>query len=195
MLRNQLAYDFVGIPNSGHCLKIKKAMDEQRFEFPLASDNHEASKPETMTDSCTMLDTNGPKLLSSPMQLGIASVNVECLSGPSKDDECMSDSKVDPAAGFPGASDVGNARATNHNSYASEQLGVLNKDSIPRIHDAEIYGTSVVNVHQSESMAKDVCPKADKNNEPLQSKHVRIWHLFKSLFSNDYRVDSLVLVF
>ncbi|XP_058731747.1 uncharacterized protein LOC131603453 [Vicia villosa] len=165
--------DDFGILNSGHCLKDKKVMDAPGLEFPLLSDNREASKPETMTDSCTLLDTNGPKLTSSPMQLNTAKVNGECLSRPSVDGETVSDSKVDPAAGFLGARDVGNAKATNHNSCASEQLGVLNKDSIPTTHDAEIYDTSILNIDQTQSVAKDMCPKADKSNEPLKSKHAR----------------------
>ncbi|XP_050895017.1 uncharacterized protein LOC127101605 [Lathyrus oleraceus] len=165
--------DDFGILNSGHCLKDKKVMDAHGFECPLSSDSHdEASKPETMTDSFTMLDTNGPKLTSSPMQLDIAKVNGECLSGPSKDDECVSDSKADPAAGFLGARDVGNAGATNHSSCVSEQLGVLNKDSIPATHDPELHDSSMLNVDQTESMSKDVCPKADKRNMPLKNKHV-----------------------
>lgn len=193
---NQLAYNFIGILNSGHCLKDKKVMDAHGFECPLSSDSHnEASKPETMTDSFTMLDTNGPKLTSSPMQLDIAKVNGECLSGPSKDDDCVSDSKADPAAGFLGARDVGNARATSDSSCVSEQLGVLNKDSIPTTHDPELYDSSMFNVDQTESMSKDVCPKAHKRNMPLKNKHVRIWHVLKSLFSTNYRVYCLIQVF
>ncbi|MCI34806.1 hypothetical protein A2U01_0056027, partial [Trifolium medium] len=78
-------YNILGIAN----------LSGQGLELPLSSDNHEGSKPETVTDSCTMHDTE--------------EVNGECLSMPSVDDKCSSESKVDPTAGFCGASDVGNA--------------------------------------------------------------------------------------
>ncbi|CAK8578448.1 unnamed protein product [Lathyrus sativus] len=178
--------DDIGIPGSGHCLKDKKVMDAQGFEFPLSSDTHKASKPKTMTDSCTILDINGPKLTSSPMQLDIAKVNGECLSGSSKDDECVSDPKAVPAAGFLGARAVANARTTNHNSCASEQLGVLKKDSIPTTNNSEIHDT---NADQMDSMSKDVCPKADKMNEPLKSKHVHRPYLHGKLIKTTGSVN------
>ncbi|CAI8618551.1 unnamed protein product [Vicia faba] len=132
--------DDFGMPNSGHCFKDKKVMDAQGFEFPLSSDNHEVSKPET---NGTVLDTNGPKLTPLPMQLDIAKVN-----------------------GFLGA-----------------------RDSIPTTHNAEIYDTSVLNVDQTESMVKVVCPKADKRNEPLKSKHVHIPYLHGKLIKTPGSVN------
>jgi len=223
--------NFIGIPKLGHCHEDKKVMDGQGLEPPLTSDNHEGSKPETKTDSCTMGDTNGPELASSPMQVDTEKVNGECLSVPSVDDKCLSESKVDPAADFLGARDVGNAfdhsdvkqdsfnrnnldcaKAADHNGCALEQLGVLNEDCIPMTRDTEICDDIVLNVDQmqgipqnvkpmdltrstQESTVEALFPKADKRNNPLKSKHVRICHVFKSLFSASYGLDILLLIF
>jgi hypothetical protein len=183
----------------------------QGSELPLSSDNHDGSKPETVTDSCTMRDTED--------------MNGGCLSKPSVDDKCSSESKVDPTTGSCGARDVGNAldhgdckqdsihgnnlgcaKATNQNGD-SEQLDVLNEGCIAVTHD-----NSVLNVDQMQIMPKDAChvkpmdltrstqenavealtPKADKRNEPLKSKYVRICHVFKSLFLTNKGLDILL---
>ncbi|PNY06699.1 hypothetical protein L195_g003175 [Trifolium pratense] len=198
-LMNIMGADF-GIPKlSGQGLKL-----------PLSSDNHEGSKPETVTDSCIMRDTE--------------EVNDECLSMPSVDlnDKCSSESKVDPTAGFCGARDVGNAldhgdykqgsingnnldcdKATNQNSD-SEQLDVLNEGCTAMAHD-----NIVLSVDQMQIMPKDachvkpmdltkstqenaieaLCPKADTRNEPLKSKYVNRPYLHGKLIKTPGSVN------
>lgn len=188
--------DFIGTPNLGHCQKDEKGMDGQEFKLPLSSQSHEASNRELKTDSCTVRDTTGTKLTSSPMRL-----DVEEASGPTSD--------------FAGVKDVGNAlhnddfkqnsihknnaKATNHSGCGSEQFDASNEDCILTTPDAKTCDNSVVNVDQLQSMPQDachvepmdltrsthenaiegVCPKADKRNDPLlKSKSVRICHVF-----------------
>ncbi|GAU48077.1 hypothetical protein TSUD_81370 [Trifolium subterraneum] len=196
-LMNIMGADF-GIPK----------LSGQGLELPLSSDNHKGSKPETMTDSCTMRDTE--------------EMNDECLSMPSVDDKCSSESKVNPTAGISGARDVGNAldhgdckqdsihgnnldctKATNQNGD-SDKLDVLTEGCITMTYD-----NSVLNIDQMQILPKDacnvkpmdltkstqenaieaLCPKADKRNEPLKSKYVHRPYLYGKLIKTPGSVN------
>jgi hypothetical protein len=170
--RSNCPYNFLGIPK----------LSGQGLELPLSSDNHEGSKPEAVTESCTMHDTE--------------EVNDKCLSMSSVDDKSLSESKVDPTAGFCGARDVGKALdhgdckqdSVHGNNLDCAKHDVLNEEGcIAMTHD-----NSVLNVDQMQIMPKDachvkpmdftkstqenaieaLCPKADKRNESLKSKYV-----------------------
>ncbi|CAL0306323.1 unnamed protein product [Lupinus luteus] len=160
-----------------------------KFQLPLSSQNQEDSKCELKANNSTILDTcqsgasevdgliehvdelshgNGSKLQSRE-------VTSECLSVPSLNDICLSESKAGPTADFHCVRDVANSlhsddlkqgsnnkrnidhdKATN-NGCTLEQFGVLNEECILTTPpDAMICDNIEVNLSQLESMPQDV---------------------------------------
>ena len=196
--------NFVGVPQLGHCQKDEKGIIGRESQLPLSSQSQEASKHELKTDSCSVRDTrqsgvsegdalvapvnalshgNWSKLTSShcsfesPMQLHAKEVTSECLSVPSIEDKCLSESRADSSADFHCVKEVGNAlhnddfkqdskhnnnpnyaEATNHRGCTSEQFDVLNEEFVQTTPpDADIFDKPEVNkVGQLESDTLDM---------------------------------------
>ncbi|CAL0329698.1 unnamed protein product [Lupinus luteus] len=186
-LREIVGDDF-GTSKMGYCQENEKGINgRQEFQLTLSSQSEkEGSNCDLKTDSRTILDTSqseaseGDAVIAhidelshgNTSNLQTKEVTTECLSVPSLNNTCLSESKTGPNADFHGVNDGGHALLnddfrhdsnpksnlchalpTNHGGHNSEQFAVLNEDCILRTPpDVVIRDNRKVNLCQLESM-------------------------------------------